>query len=148
MRKGSLAALLGPLQIMNVFSMINIPKVPIKLSMFFKQLGILSFEFLPNAVTLVIPNSITHAENPESELPDNAKNHASLEGKLFLVNIGNTVTLFILVGIYALGVICLAPFFSFFRNQKSVLQSFVLEFAVLNYMELLLSAAIQLRYVF
>ena len=75
---GALAALLGPLQVMNLFSVINIPKVPVKLAMFFKQLGILSFEFLPNAVTLIFPESITRSDDQSNELPDSASNHANM----------------------------------------------------------------------
>jgi len=75
---GALAALLGPLQMMNLFSVINIPRMPIKLGTFYKGMGILSFEFLPNLITYFLPESFVKSESSENELTDNAQYNASI----------------------------------------------------------------------
>jgi len=67
---------------------------------------------------------------------------------MFLINIGNTMTLFIVVGLYALLTIIMATKFSFFREQRKKIKSFVLEFVVINYLDLTVCSILQNRYVF
>ncbi len=69
---GALTALLGPLQMLNLFSVINIPQMPVKLGSFFTGMGITSFEFLPNAVTYFIPASVVRSSDEENQLTDNS----------------------------------------------------------------------------
>lgn len=69
---GAVVGLLGPLQMLNLFSMINIPIMPVKLGMFYQGMGILSLNFIPNTVTYFLPDSIVQANDPANQLDDNA----------------------------------------------------------------------------
>ncbi len=85
--------------------------------------------------------------HPPSPLIDILLYSSGLSGKLFLANIGNTVTLFLLVGAYGLLVSLLAQCVPYFRQQRRAMQSFVYDFVVVNYNKLVLAAVIQTRYV-
>ncbi len=69
---------MGPLQMIALVALVNIPKMPIKLGLFYKSLGIGSFEFMPNLITFLFPLEITHANAESSQLPDNAAYHPNI----------------------------------------------------------------------
>ncbi len=66
------------LQTMLFFSLINTPKVPVKLSMLYEKLGFISFEFLPNVITGLFSEDVTKSTIAANELTDNAKHHPNI----------------------------------------------------------------------
>eukprot|EP00830_Metopus_es_P017362 TRINITY_DN5664_c0_g1_i1.p1 TRINITY_DN5664_c0_g1~~TRINITY_DN5664_c0_g1_i1.p1 ORF type:complete len:212 (-),score=-10.35 TRINITY_DN5664_c0_g1_i1:171-806(-) len=144
---GSFTTLLLPLQTIEMFSVINIPKMPKILQQFYLNFGAAYFEFLPNIITALFPERITKSSDSEVQLEDNSKYHASLYGKLFLVNIGNTITLFTLFTVYVLLVKWLSLRFEMFKNLNGYSWTVLLLLTFVTFIKFTLTATVQLRYV-
>ena len=56
---GRINLITGPLQMICLMTLINIPKMPSKLGVLFKNIQVLSFKFMPNIITILFPERIT-----------------------------------------------------------------------------------------
>ena len=91
--------LIGTAQILSLFLLINLKLMPISLTDFAKSLGPALFSIIPNAITLLVTPDISHANDPSNSLTDNLWYHPNLNNRDLLLNIGNLITLYILIGL-------------------------------------------------
>eukprot|EP01022_Parablepharisma_sp_SALTPOND_P017396 TRINITY_DN2767_c0_g1_i17.p1 TRINITY_DN2767_c0_g1~~TRINITY_DN2767_c0_g1_i17.p1 ORF type:complete len:633 (+),score=12.61 TRINITY_DN2767_c0_g1_i17:496-2394(+) len=92
-------ALLEVLQLISLFTLINVRYLPWILQSYYRSLGVSTFEFIPNILSYILPDSVNPANDPSNSFSDNSKYHSGLEGKAFLYNIGNLILLFAAVGL-------------------------------------------------
>ncbi len=140
--------LIGTSQILSLFCLINLKLLPASLIDFMKALGPALFSVLPNIFTLLTPDSISHANDVDNKPTDNLGYHPNIISKDFLLNIGNLVTLYLLVAVsYPVLFFASYKFPYFFRYMDKYKWNVVLRTAIMTFFQVCLAAFVQLKYV-
>lgn len=136
------------MQFLSLFSLINIQYSPEVLLSYYKSLGVATLEFLPNVFD-ILPGNLNPANDPENEFHNIFERHPSLEGKNFLYNIGNTISLMAMTGFAFLMVLGLSYFWkraeSWYEKYK---KNGVYGVLMATFLEIFLATCVQVIYVF
>jgi len=137
------------MQLLSLYSLIEIEELPSVLAEYFTSLGVATLEFLPNFFLISMPEYKDPNVHPENVLTNSAKYHPSLTGKNFLINIGNVISFYLIVLIVYPIVLLLGQFFTKLKSMEEKYRKTAIYNGLLFcFLEVSLSIFIQLAYVF
>jgi hypothetical protein len=113
-----------------------------------KALSPALLSIVPNVFLYTTPESVTYYNYPDNKLTDNLYFHPSIIAKDFLLNIGNLITVYILIGIsYPLFLFLSFKLPVFSRYLGKYKWNVVLRAGMMTFFQLFLAAAVHLKYV-
>ena len=140
--------LIGTAQILSTFLIINLKIMPVCLTDFARALGPALLSIIPNAISLLLPPTISHASDPSNTLTDNLGYHPNLLNKDLLLNMGNLITLYILVGLsYPMFLFLSYKFPMFAKYLGKYKWNVLIRTIMVTFFQLFLVVVVQFKYV-
>ncbi len=134
-------ALIGLEQISSLLILVHHPRTPYQLIVLARGISIISFEFVPNLVTMLYSEDTGY-----NALSDSSQYHCSLSGRIFLINTGNTISMAFFMLVAYLLVIPLSWYLNLAKRVRRAFEwGMFLDLARTSMFDFCLSGFVQLR---
>lgn len=135
------------MQLVELLYLASVGNAPYSYFGYLNAMSATTFAFLPNLPKAILSSDMIKEYSEDNILPRPFSYHRYLKSKAFITNIGNVLSYYVILGVYALLCVLLKSKIRLFNSKLKGITIILNQSVIVHFTQVILAACLHLKYV-